>query len=90
MSLSFSPSPSSHHAETEEQAAGPSCCDSLAGVTASAGKQRSAGRVDAVPFLCYSLVGALHRFWLTAGVWPTYYHGQWGISYVYQVVPQAV
>lgn len=74
-SLSFSPSASSHHAETEEQVAGPSCCDGLAGVTVSAGKERSAGRVDDVPFLCYSLVGALQRFWLMVGclaniLWP--------------------
>lgn len=67
MSLSFSPCPSSHHAETEEQAAGPSCCDSLAGVTVSAGKERSAGRVDAVPFLCNSLVGAPHCWQLVSG-----------------------
>lgn len=64
MSLSFSPSPSSHLAVVEEQAAGPSCCDSLEGVTVSEGKECSAGRVDAVPFLCYSLVGAPHRFCL--------------------------
>lgn len=38
-SLSFSPFPSNHHAETEEQTACPSCCGTLVGVTVSAGKE---------------------------------------------------
>lgn len=66
-SLSFSPFPSSHHTETSEQAAGPSRCDNLAGVTVSAGRECSARRVGAVPFFCYSLVGAPHCFWLMVG-----------------------
>lgn len=64
MLLLLSPSPSSYHTETKEQAAGPSCC---VGATESAAKDHSAGQVDAVPVLSYCLVGALHCFWLMGG-----------------------
>lgn len=84
--LVLSPSASSYHPETKEQATGPSCC---VAVTESATKDRGAGQADAVPVLSSCLVGALYCFWLVAGClahvsWPV------GISFVYQVVPQTM
>lgn len=86
MLLVLCPSASSYHTETKEQATGASCCEA---VTESATKDGSAGQADAVPVLSYCLVGALHCFWLMAGCLA---HTSWpvDISFVYQVVPQAI